>query len=117
MNPFEFGVEGDAAYRRWRQWKLDLAPRHAEDLVVGVADPLNLQASEVDALAARCRIANMAFYAGPAALGEKHGEDHSMPQKTSMKDRIQVGFWRGVMGALALGAGSAAPKGRVAEHR
>ncbi len=40
-----------------------------------------------------------------------------MPQKTSTKDRIQVGFWRGVMGALALGAGSAAPKGRVAEHR
>jgi alpha-ketoglutarate-dependent taurine dioxygenase len=68
MNPFD--LDDAAAYRRWREWKLDSAPRRAEDLLVAVADPRQLTESEVDALAARCRVANMAFYAGPASTGE-----------------------------------------------
>jgi len=68
MNPFD--LDDAVAYRRWREWKLDSAPRRAEDLLVSVADPGQLTEREVDALAARCRVANMAFYAGPASIGE-----------------------------------------------
>jgi hypothetical protein len=70
-NPFD--LADDATYGRWRQWKLDIAPRRAEDLLVAVGDPRQLSESETAALAARCRKANMAFYAGPAI------EDKSIP--------------------------------------
>ena len=81
-NPFGFASPADeTAYMRWRQWKLDCAPRRAEDLLVPVGDPRALTDGEVEAIAARCRIANMAFYAGPdvedktipVALGARFG--------------------------------------------
>lgn len=65
-----FDLDDPAAYSRWRQWKLDLAPRRAEDLVVPVRDPRALSGPEFDALADLCRKTNLAFYAGPASSGE-----------------------------------------------
>lgn len=71
INPFNLDTDADiAAYQRWRQWKLDLAPVRGEDLLVSVRDPMNLLQAEVEALAHRCRISNMAFYAGPSAVVE-----------------------------------------------
>ena len=60
-NPF--ALDDDDAYRRWRDWKLAVAPRRAEDLLVEVDDPCRLAESEREALVARCRRANMAVYA------------------------------------------------------
>ncbi|HMM50499.1 MAG TPA: TauD/TfdA family dioxygenase [Burkholderiaceae bacterium] len=60
-NPF--ALDDADAYRRWRDWKLDVAPRRAEDLLVEVDDPCRLAESEREALVARCRRANMAVYA------------------------------------------------------
>lgn len=60
-SPFDFGDE--AAYRRWREQKLEQAPQTITELVVEVADAENLTAAEHAALLARCRRANMAIYA------------------------------------------------------
>lgn len=69
-------------YLRWRDHKLAKAPRRIEDLIVEVRDPLQLRAAERAALAAACRRANMAIYAGPStgdarvaarALGREFG--------------------------------------------
>lgn len=68
FNPFD--LDDDAAYARWRQWKLDQAPRRADDLLVPVRDPLALSEREFGALADLCRKTNLAFYAGPESLGE-----------------------------------------------
>ena len=74
-NPFD--LDDTEAYQRWRQWKLDLAPRQAADLLVAVADPLSPTADEILALGQRCRLSNMAFYQAPSSLGE----DKTLPVK------------------------------------
>ncbi|RPH67781.1 MAG: taurine catabolism dioxygenase TauD [Burkholderiales bacterium] len=60
-NPFS--LEDDAAYRRWRDWKLASAPARADALIVEVGDPCRLNAAEHEAIVARCRTSNMAVYA------------------------------------------------------
>jgi alpha-ketoglutarate-dependent taurine dioxygenase len=78
-----FDLAATAAYARWREEKLDAAPRRIEDIVVGIDDPRRLSASErgrIVALNARC---NMAVYVGktgtdpdkdiPRRLGEQLG--------------------------------------------
>ncbi len=62
-NPF--ALDDDAAYRRWRDWKLAGAPAGADALIVEVRDPCQLSAAEREAIVARCRRTNMAVYASP----------------------------------------------------
>ena len=60
-SPFGFGDE--RAWRDWRARKLGRSPAGVADLVVEVADPLALTPAEREAIARRCRDANMAIYA------------------------------------------------------
>ncbi len=59
-SPFDLGDA--ASYRRWRERKLDSAPRRIEDILVPLDDPRILTAVELDALLERCSTANMAIY-------------------------------------------------------
>ncbi len=63
-NPFD--PADAAAWQRWRDWKLEHAPRSAEELIVDVRDPRMLSPAEHAALAERIRRSNMAIYAGSA---------------------------------------------------
>ena len=67
-NPFD--LANTSAYLRWRQWKLDTAPRQAADLLVPVNDPRTLTEREVMDIAKICRQSNLAFYAAPPSIGE-----------------------------------------------
>ena len=62
-----FSLDNPAAYRAWRDAKLDGYPTRVEELVVEVGDPRNLDKPEFEALHARCCKTNMAVYAGPDA--------------------------------------------------
>ena len=64
-NPFD--LADAAAYRTWRERKLDTAPRRIDDIVVTLADPAHLAPSERDALLDRCAAFNMAIYVSGAA--------------------------------------------------
>jgi alpha-ketoglutarate-dependent taurine dioxygenase len=81
--PGPFDLQDAAAYARWREAKLDTAPRRLEDIVVALDDPRSLKPAErqgIVALNARC---NMAIYVGktgndpdkdiPRLLGEQIG--------------------------------------------
>ncbi|MDD2917539.1 TauD/TfdA family dioxygenase [Rhodoferax sp.] len=68
-HPFDLTQAG--AYQRWRDAKLASQPRQAADLVVDVADPRALSASERDALLQRCAVANMAIYRSPVIAEDK----------------------------------------------
>lgn len=81
--PGPFDLQDVAAYARWREQKLDTAPRRLEDIVVELDDPRRLapeQRGRIVALNARC---NMAIYVGktggdpdkniPRLLGEQLG--------------------------------------------
>lgn len=81
--PGPFDLQDAAAYARWREEKLDTAPRRLDEIVVELDDPRCLSAAEharIVALNARC---NMAIYVGktggdpdkdiPRLLGEQLG--------------------------------------------
>lgn len=55
------------SYHRWRERKLAVYPRRAEDLVVEVRDPRDLTDREADKLRRVCAVANMAVYSSPLA--------------------------------------------------
>ncbi|MDK9713256.1 MAG: TauD/TfdA family dioxygenase [Sulfuritalea sp.] len=57
-----FDLDDAVSYRRWREKKLDSAPRRIEDILVPLDDPRALAAGERDALLERCATANMAIY-------------------------------------------------------
>lgn len=62
--PGPFDLQDAVAYARWREEKLDTAPRRIEDIVVAIDDPRRLKPEErqrIVALNARC---NMAVYVG-----------------------------------------------------
>ena len=59
-NPFD--LDDAASYLRWREHKLDSAPRRVEDILVALDDPRALTATELDTLLQRCSLANMAIY-------------------------------------------------------
>ncbi|MBK6552613.1 MAG: TauD/TfdA family dioxygenase [Rhodocyclaceae bacterium] len=61
-SPFE--LDDTRAYARWRQRKLDTAPRRLEDILVEIGDPRRLTLAERDRLLGLNAIANMAVYAG-----------------------------------------------------
>jgi alpha-ketoglutarate-dependent taurine dioxygenase len=68
-NPFD--LDDDAAYRAWRDAKLDEVPRDAGALAVDVRDPAALTAAERRALLERCERFNMVLYRSERAAGEK----------------------------------------------
>jgi hypothetical protein len=59
-----FDLNDDAAYRVWRNRKIETEPRRPEELIVEVSDPRKLTDAEREAILSRCRTANMAIYAG-----------------------------------------------------
>jgi hypothetical protein len=86
-----FDLDRPDAYARWREERLGRAPTRLADLIVEVADPRRLTATEHAAILDRCRRANMAIYAGGTgddpdkelvrALGAQfglHRLDHNM---------------------------------------
>jgi len=86
-----FDLDRPDAYARWREERLTRAPTRLADLIVKVADPRRLTATEHAAILDRCRRANMAIYAGGTgddpdkelvrALGAQfglHRLDHNM---------------------------------------
>lgn len=95
-NPFDPG--DDAAFRRWRDWKLDGYPERVGDLVVEVRDPEAIDEAERAELHRRCRKANMAVYVGPSApdldkaamrrLGQRFGLDRLDANMLSDDDGI-----------------------------
>lgn len=60
--PSPFDLADNASYQRWRERKLDSAPRRIEEIVVSLDDPRALSTGERDALLERCATANMAIY-------------------------------------------------------
>ena len=60
-----FDLSDSTAYRVWRDAKLAAYPKNIDELVVPLADPRALTASETRALATACARANMAFYHAP----------------------------------------------------
>lgn len=67
-----FKLECEAHYQRWRDLKCASQPRHAQDLVVEVADPRALSAAEQQALLQRCASANMALYRSRFQIEDKN---------------------------------------------
>jgi hypothetical protein len=59
-----FDLDRSDAYARWRDERLARAPTRLADLMVEVADPRRLTATEHAAVLDRCRRSNMAIYAG-----------------------------------------------------
>ncbi len=78
MIPGHFTLDDRAAYQRWRDGKLSLAPAGVADLVVEVDDIAALGPAEHDALSRRLRRSNMAVY----AERPKAGRDHKAALKT-----------------------------------
>ena len=68
-NPFR--LEDAEAFRVWREEKLAGYPRRAEELVVEVRDPRNLNGAERAAITERLCRANMAVYASPCRDEDK----------------------------------------------
>ena len=75
VNARAFDLDDDAAYRRWRDWKLAHRVPDAEALTVDVTDPRALGAAERDALLERIAQTNMALYRSPRA-----DEDKDLPR-------------------------------------
>ena len=80
--PSPYNLDDTAAYQRWREQKLAVAPRSVGELIVEVRNPKALSASEHAALAERIRRCNMAIYASrmadtdtdiPRLLGQQFG--------------------------------------------
>ena len=61
-----FSLADETAYRAWRAARLDAAPKQADDLIIPVADLAQPTESELAALRAMVRRANMAVYRSPA---------------------------------------------------
>ncbi|MCR4302189.1 MAG: TauD/TfdA family dioxygenase [Sulfuricaulis sp.] len=77
-----FSLQNQAAYRRWREAKLNAYPVSAEALMVEVANPLALTDVEASNMLKVCRKTNMVIYTGqtgredkeiPRAVGARFG--------------------------------------------
>lgn len=80
-----FDLADDAAYRRWKRWKLALQPRHVDELVVAVHDPRELSAAERTALLVAIGRGGVAVY-----RSEVGGHDAAVPQRLA----AQLGLHR-----------------------
>ncbi len=66
-----FDLEDDAAYLRWRAWKLSQQPTSVAALTVDVVDPRALQPAELAALRDRIARASFAVYRSPLLAEDK----------------------------------------------
>ena len=66
-----FDLDQPEAYARWRAAKLAAHPRRVEELIVDVADPRALTATERAAILTLCEHANMAVYRSPVTVEDK----------------------------------------------
>jgi hypothetical protein len=73
-NPFD--LDDDAAYQRWRAWKLSVAATRVDELLVDLADPRALTSAEREALLDRIVRTNMAIYRSPM-----HDADPELPRR------------------------------------
>ncbi|MEW6164831.1 MAG: TauD/TfdA family dioxygenase [Pseudomonadota bacterium] len=81
--PGPYDLDDAVAYARWRERKLDTAPRRIEDIVVELNDPRDLLAAQRERIVAHNARCNMAVYVGktgtnpdkdiPRLLGEQLG--------------------------------------------
>ena len=62
--PGPFDLQDDTGYARWREHKLDTAPRRLEDILVEIDDPRRLTTAERTRLVERNACCNMAIYLG-----------------------------------------------------
>lgn len=82
-----FSLHDDAAYQAWRRWKLALAPRRSDDLVVPVANPLQLTEAERLALLRRLERFNMALYVCDHSLAGS--ADPALPRRLGAQLGLQ----------------------------
>lgn len=82
------GPDGVRSYARWRERKLALRPRGAEELVVELRDARDPSAAELAEIRRRCAIANMAVYASPRAAAS----DKDIPR--ILGERLGLGALR-----------------------
>ena len=85
---------------RWREHKLACYPRRAEELIVEVRDPCNLDVREIEKIQRVCAAANMAIYASPLAgvaekdiprrLGERMGLSRLLANPLADEDGISA---------------------------
>ena len=66
-----FDLDQPQVYQRWRAAKLAAHPTRVEELIVDVADPRALTATERAAILALCARTNMALYRSPVTLEDK----------------------------------------------
>jgi len=81
-----FDLNNHAAYEAWKTRKLEGYPQHAEDLIIEINDPRELNQAEREAILERVEKTNMAVYKGntgtnpdkpiPATLGAQLGLRH-----------------------------------------
>jgi len=85
-NQSPFDLHSSEAYALWRSFKLDTAPRRAEDILVEIADPFRLSQLELDKLLKLNAVCNMAIYVSncgqnpdkqiPLKIGGQLGLEH-----------------------------------------
>jgi len=61
-SPFSLLPEAESAYQQWRDWKLSVYPKKAEELLVSVNNPFELTEKEKSEMMACFIRANMAIY-------------------------------------------------------
>ena len=81
--PFDLG--NDSGYRAWREAKLANYPRSVDELIVSINDPRTLSTSETNALADRCKRANMALYYAAGHLGAYKSLPHQFASQLGLK--------------------------------
>jgi len=69
--PAWYDLADDAAYRQWRDDKLEGYPEQASDLLVEIDDWRSPTKTECSGIASRCRKANMAVYSAGSGLGKE----------------------------------------------
>jgi len=76
-----FDLDNESGYRAWRDARLAAYPRSVDELIVALADPRHLSASEVAALETCCARANMAIYSAP----HLPAADKSLPKQLALQ--------------------------------
>lgn len=79
-----FDLDDDAAYRRWRDWKLAHRPAATAGLVVELADPRALRGAERAALLDRIGRAGFALYRSPV-----RDADRELPRRLGAQLGVQ----------------------------
>jgi hypothetical protein len=107
-----FALDDAQAYARWREWKLDCAPRRAEDLMVSIGDLAAPDADEIQALSGITRRANMALYVSAAA---REQADKRLPMTIGVRlglSRLDANWLADEDGVSSITPGSTGAEGQ-----